>query len=142
MPGESLKRGQYIESFDSKSWVIVQDDGNTVIYTKTGSTGTVGMGIAENIALSRRKFSWSQRTVTKPVWLRESIAGITLQEDGNLLFLSNTGGVISETGTAGNPGAYLVMQDDANLVLYQSPTVGGLRKPLWASKSTPENKWA
>ncbi|MCW2528475.1 MAG: putative S-layer domain protein, partial [Pseudonocardiales bacterium] len=43
---------------------------------------------------------------------------LVLQTDGNLVLYTSAGGALWQTGTYGNPGAYLRSQGDGNLVLY------------------------
>jgi hypothetical protein len=59
-----------------------------------------------------------------------------MQQDGNFVLYDrhvNHGGGLGtpvwSTNTWGNPGAYLGMQNDGNLVVYLGPT------PLWASNT-------
>jgi hypothetical protein len=53
------------------------------------------------------------------------------QTDGNVVLYDRLGQALWHTGTWGNDGAYLAVQDDCNLVLYSA---GGTR--LWASNSS------
>jgi hypothetical protein len=59
------------------------------------------------------------------------LARLVMQHDGNLVLYwtpEYSGRAIYGTGTHGNPGAYLAVQDDGNLVIY-SPS----GRPLWTS---------
>ena len=48
------------------------------------------------------------------------------QSDGNFVVYDGEGRALWFTGTAGNPGAFMVLQDDGNLVLYNAAGV-----PVW-----------
>jgi len=52
-----------------------------------------------------------------------------MQGDGNLVVYASTGPVWS-SGTDRHPGAFLVVQDDGNTVIYSA---GG--SPLWATNT-------
>ncbi|MFJ1752284.1 glycoside hydrolase domain-containing protein [Kitasatospora sp. NPDC088134] len=64
---------------------------------------------------------------------------LAMQPDGNLVaYLKATGGIpqaLWSTNTAGNPGAYAVMQDDGNLVVYRGDGGPGVGGALWASNT-------
>jgi hypothetical protein len=50
-----------------------------------------------------------------------------MQGDGNLvLSLEGSGKPVWDSGTAGNPGSFLVIQDDGNLVILKP------NHPIWA----------
>jgi len=42
-----------------------------------------------------------------------------MQADGNLVVYSEHGSAMWESGTAGNPGAFVSFHDDGNLVIYK-----------------------
>ncbi len=50
--------------------------------------------------------------------------------DGNLSIHNSDGDAIWQSYTAGNDGAYLVMQNDGNLVIYDVDNT-----PLWSTGS-------
>jgi hypothetical protein len=52
-----------------------------------------------------------------------------MQLDGNLVMYTTSNRAIRSTNTHGNPGAFLAVQDDGNLVIYSKA-----KKPLWWSK--------
>ena len=62
-----------------------------------------------------------------PHGLESSHTSLVMQGDGNLVYYAD-GHVQWATGTAGNPGASVVLQNDRNLVVYS-----GAGKPLWNS---------
>src|SRR5437899_3777698 len=92
-PGQSLAVGGSITSPDGRFTLVLQADGNLVLYQSGGvarwATGTVG------------------RTVSQAV----------MQADGNFV-LYGPAGPIWATATDGHPGAYLAVQDDGNVVIY------------------------
>ncbi len=55
-----------------------------------------------------------------------------MKADGNLVLASAGGTTYWETDTAGNPGALVVLQDDGDLVVYDTSN-----KRLWASNAKP-----
>ncbi|PSL48279.1 D-mannose binding lectin [Chitinophaga niastensis] len=93
---EQLLQGQVLRSTDGRFILIMQTDGNLVIYYY-------------NVAL------WSSITAGNP-----NINRCVMQGDGNLV-LYDTGNVAhwSSNTTTGIPGV-LVMQSDGNLVIYQN----------------------
>lgn len=104
--GQSINVGKYILSSDAQSTLVLQGDGNLVLYSDykpTWWSGTAGHTNASYLAM---------------------------QTDGNLVEYSSSNQPIWSSGTAGNPGAYLSLQSDGNLVVYSSTN-----QPLWASGS-------
>lgn len=103
---EALTVGQHRDSCDGRFTLILQDDGNLVLY-KTGvgplwATNTVGRG--------------------------SSLA--VMQADGNFVLYSSSGDALWSTKTYGSPGADLAVQNDGNLVVYSAAGA-----PLWDSKT-------
>lgn len=101
--GQTLTTGQYLMSPDTQSILILQSDGNLVLYSDfkpVWSSGTTGTG-ANMLAM---------------------------QTDGNLVLYAPGMKPIWNSQTQSNPGAYLTLQTDNNLVVY-SPS----SSPLWAS---------
>ncbi|WP_433220964.1 NlpC/P60 family protein [Dactylosporangium sp. CS-047395] len=91
--GESLGPDQYIVSTNGAYRLVMQGDGNLVLYGPAG-----------------------------PVWATYTSAGASVlanQTDGNLVVYPNAGGVSWASGSGGGGGT-LVVQDDGNLVLYGS----------------------
>jgi hypothetical protein len=103
LPDQALIAGTELISPNGRHRLVMQGDGNLVLYRQSGvpkwATGTDG----------------------------RQIGAANMQGDGNLVLYDPTGAVWA-TGTDGNPGAVLVMQDDGNLVIYSA---GGAA--LWAS---------
>jgi hypothetical protein len=105
---QSLKVNQSLISQNQQYEVVLQGDGNLVIYSLAGGKST-------------------------PLWASETAGkGATvavMQGDGNfVLYNGNT--PVWATGTGGNPGAYLIMQNDGNLVIYSQQ-----KQPLWSSNT-------
>jgi hypothetical protein len=103
-PGQWLGRGGSRASCDGRFTLVMQDDGNVVLYQN-------GVGAL-----------WH----TSTHGTRASSA--VMQEDGNFVVYDDAGTPLWHTGTHRNDGSVLVVQDDGNLVIY-SPAGGA----LWAS---------
>lgn len=103
-PGESLRPDQTLKSANGLYTLIMQSDGNLVLYDNKGkaiwATGTDGSG---------------------------AIA-CDMQQDGNLVLYTNPGVPVWASGTDGNPGSGLTLQDDRNLVIYNPNG-----RAIWAS---------
>jgi hypothetical protein len=104
-PNQSLYVNQSLISANAKYQLIMQADGNLVLYR-----------------LYNRYALWSSGTAGCDV-LR-----VVMQGDGNLVIYQPNGRAIWASGTAGNPGSFLVLQDDGNLVIYKP-------KPIWATNT-------
>ncbi|WP_051969850.1 glycoside hydrolase domain-containing protein [Kitasatospora azatica] len=113
--GQGLKPGRWTESALIR--VVVQQDGNLVIYRKRD--GAV---------------LWTPNTWGNPG------AYLTMQADGNLVLYRqgggpSSGGALWSSNTWGNSGAYALTQDDGNFVVYRQgggPSSGGA---LWATNT-------
>ncbi|MEU7528093.1 hypothetical protein AB0A74_20360 [Saccharothrix sp. NPDC042600] len=94
--GESLAIGQYRTSRDGRFRLVMQSDGNLVLYAATGEalwhTRTYGSGATHAV----------------------------LQHDGNFVLYTAAGVAKWHTGTWNSGGDRLVVQNDSNVVLYQS----------------------
>ncbi len=92
--GEMLYKGETLKSPNGQYQLILQNDGNLVLYNGSKaiwSTGTQGK--------QGRK--------------------LIMQSDGNLV-LYGRGGPIWATNTSGNRDAYLKIQNDGNLAIYKA----------------------
>ncbi|HWD79346.1 MAG TPA: hypothetical protein VG497_10690 [Kribbella sp.] len=89
--GQYLKPGQYRRSANGLYTLIMQTDGNAVLY-------------------KGRTALWSSVTNRKA-------SSLIMQRDGNLVVVSGRT-VVWASNTAGNTGAFLAVQDDSNLVIY------------------------
>jgi hypothetical protein len=96
-PGTTLLVGQSIWSKDGRYQLIIQADGNLVLYKK---------GDGANRAL------WSSETYKK------EIDRFTFQKDGNLVLYDPQNQPTWNSKTYGKNAAYLSLQNDGNLVLY------------------------
>jgi lysophospholipase L1-like esterase len=108
LSGQGFQRDQPLISCDGRFQALLQQDGNLVIYqdgTPLGSTNTVGSGAST----------------------------ATLLADGAFALYSASGKTVWQTQSAGLLGAVMLMQNDGNLVLYDSDTASA--NPVWASNT-------
>lgn len=101
-----LQVDQQLESQDSTYKLIMQGDGNLVLYRKSDgkalwATGTNGKGAMRAI----------------------------MQSDGNLVLYTSANAAVWASNTVGNPGSFLQLQTDGNLVIYKGTT------PLWDTQT-------
>ncbi len=89
-----LYQGESLESPNGRFKLVLQADGNLVLYDKD-------------------KALWSSGTNGKDA------KKLVMQNDGNLV-LYGPNGPVWASNTSGNRGAYLVLQDDGNLVIYKA----------------------
>jgi len=94
--GQKLVQGQSVSSCDGRFNLVMQGDGNVVLYQgaaalwQTATEGTSGAGGVE----------------------------VIMQPDGNLVVYSGNGHADWNSQTEGHPGATFAVQDDSNLVIY------------------------
>ena len=91
----TLLLGQSIWSADGRFQLIMQTDGNLVLYGPDG-------------------YMWQSATQGGPD------RRMVMQGDGNLVVYNGANQALWHTNTDGNPGAYLSLQNDGNLVIYSS----------------------
>lgn len=91
LPGQYLKAGQYRRSQNGVYTLVMQTDGNAVLY-------------------KGRTALWSTTTNRKA-------SSLVMQRDGNLVVISGRTPVWS-SGTNGSTNGYLAVQNDSNLVIY------------------------
>jgi hypothetical protein len=103
--GEKLTAGQFVMSPNNQYKLIMQGDGNLVLYACSHAL-------------------WSTKTGG------HSGAFAIMQTDGNLVVYPASGPALWATPTQGHPGAYLAVQDQGNLVIY--PTSGSF---LWTNNT-------
>jgi pseudomonalisin len=103
--GEQLLRGQSLYSNNGLYQLILQDDGNLVLYKSS-------------------KALWASGTDGK------AVKNCIMQTDGNLVLYAYNGIAVwaSNTNGTGDSSSRLVMQDDGNLVMYKNGAV-------WASNT-------
>jgi hypothetical protein len=106
---QQLSSGQSLTSTNGSHRLVLQSDGNLVIYKNTGEA------------------IWDTKTNGK------GGNRFILQGDGNLVLRNSSGSAIWASGTNGKGGTKLVMQDDGNLVLYTSSNAA-----VWSSKGTSD----
>src|SRR5712691_7683559 len=92
--GAQLLVNQSITSADGRFSLILQSDGNLVLYRG-------------NFPL------WDSKTAGKPS------KNAIMQADGNFVVYDNSGTPLFNSGTMNHPGAILKIQDDGNVVIYQ-----------------------
>jgi hypothetical protein len=100
---QQLDANQSLESCNGDYSLIMQGDGNLVLYqsgTALWASNTAGSAATEAI----------------------------MQGDGNFVLYSSSGSAIWATGTNGNSGAYIEVQNDGNVVIYSSAGAA-----LWSS---------
>jgi hypothetical protein len=104
--GATLTANQSISSCHGNIFLLLQNDGNLVLYEQGGTpiwaTGTQGTSPGE----------------------------LLMQTDGNLVLYASNGSPLWSSGTQGNPGDSLAIQDDGNLVIF---TANGF---IWASNTS------
>jgi hypothetical protein len=104
--GSKLSPGEKLTSRNGEFSVVMQGDGNLVLYFQ----GTTAL--------------WNSETCGALA------ASCSLQEDGNLVVYGSSEGTqqaIWSSGTFGKQGVQLICQDDGNLVIYQDG------KSIWSS---------
>lgn len=104
-PGDQLTQGQLIRSADGRFIVVMQGDGNLVLYYY-------------NVPL------WSSVTCCN-----SAINRAIMQGDGNLVLYDTGNAAHWSSNTHGYNGSYAVIQDDGNFVIYQGST------PRWSSNT-------
>ena len=111
--GQSLQPGQTLRSGNTLHTLIMQSDGNAVLYN------------------SQSQPLWSTNTggQIKP-------RDFAMQADGNLVLYDTSGQPHWASNTQGNPGAFLNVQDDGNLVVYRAGSATETAdNALWAAGS-------
>jgi hypothetical protein len=105
-PGDDLAGIGSITSQNGQSTLVMQGDGNLVLYRSGG--------------IARWATATDGRVVSQAV----------MQGDGNFVMYGPGGTYIWDTATDGHPGAWLIVQDDGNVVIYDSAGY-----PLWATNT-------
>lgn len=103
--GKALTLGQYLLSPNEEYKLVMQIDGNLVLYRTS-----------DNFAM------WASNTYGIGANLCEMQA-----EDGNLVIYNAGGQPLWASATDGNAGAVLILQDDGKVVIYKSG------KPIWST---------
>lgn len=103
-PNDDLAVMGSISSQDGRSVLVMQGDGNLVLYRAGG------------------KARWATATHGK------AVSQAVMQGDGNFVMYGPGGVYIWDSSTHGHPGAFLVVQNDGNVVIYDPAG-----NPLWAT---------
>jgi hypothetical protein len=105
--GGELVQGGFVTSHDGRFTLSMQTDGNLVLYFETQAL-------------------WESGTTT----------GMTarMQSDGNLAVYDRSNTSLWGSGTNNNPGAWLAVQVDGNLVIHAPPAPAG-DTALWATNT-------
>src|SRR5215216_4697133 len=97
--GDRLAVGQDLRSSNGAYQLVMQGDGNLVGYPANGGPAF-----------------WATDTWNRPVLDRPIRAD--MQTDGNFVLYDALNRPVWATGTENNPGAYVTLQDDLNIVIY------------------------
>ena len=107
---QQLSVGQRLDSHNGRVNLIMQGDGNLVLYRTM-----FGLPL------------WASNTWGSPV------TRTVMQSDGNLVAYAANGTPFWSTGTYNHPGSRAILQDDGNLVVYNPAN-----QPLWASNTVQD----
>jgi hypothetical protein len=105
LPGQGLTPGNSITSPSGRYELILQSDGNLVVYDW----------------FEAHRAIWASNTGG------HAVSSATMQTDGNFVIYGFPNAIWA-SNTAGDNNAFLVLQDDGNLVIYR-----WIEEPLWAS---------
>ncbi|MHB1325536.1 MAG: hypothetical protein ACYDGS_10320 [Thermoleophilia bacterium] len=98
---ELLLTNQMLTSINGEYVLILQADGNMVLYGKVHhEDGSVILDPA-----------WATETIDETAWYA------VMQADGNLVLYNREGVTLWQSETDGRPGSFLQLQDDGNLVI-------------------------
>jgi len=120
-PNEYLTSNKYLVSDNKAFFLIMQSDGNLVVYKGSGPSDNKG-------AL------WNSKTGGKG----ESFA--IMQSDGNFVVYKGSGpsdnkGALWNSKTGGKGESFAIMQDDGNFVVYKGSGPSDNKGALWNSKT-------
>jgi hypothetical protein len=106
-PGDQLfNTNQAIISQDGRFRLVMQSDGNLVIYRTSDGRALWGSNTAQS-----------------------DVHRAVMQGDGNFVLYHVNNAPAWASNTAGAPGSFIVMQNDGNLVIYRP------NAPIWASNT-------
>ncbi|MBW1659096.1 MAG: lectin [Deltaproteobacteria bacterium] len=109
-PGNALMPGQHLLSQNRIYTLSLQKDGNIVLRK------------AESLKSKKKHILWTSGTSGK-------VSKLLMQQDGNLVLYHDNKAKWS-TETNGHSGAYFVLQNDGNAVVYSKNN-----KPLWSTNT-------
>lgn len=113
---QSMGVNQRLVSTDGRHVLLLQGDGNLVVYERFPDTGEI------------RRVAWNSGTAGR------GADRFVVQGDGNLVLYAGTAAVWS-SGTAGKGPGRLHMQTDGNLAMYSQAD----ERVLWSSSSVARN---
>jgi hypothetical protein len=105
-PGQSLARGQSLKSCDGNWTLTLQSDGMLVERYVDGSIATSFYTPGATIA--------------------------TMQTNGDFVVKDAGGNILTDSGTSSTSGAYLILQDDGFINIYNPGATGGVLPALWS----------
>lgn len=124
--GQALAGGDYLASPNGQYCVVMQDDGNLVVYWGCLPDRLLGA-------------MWASDTRVQLDEGRSGELSAALQHDGNLVvYQGGTPLWASDTSTAGN--GFAAMQDDGNFVLYKG-TPDSAGSPYWQTATYHGTAW-
>jgi hypothetical protein len=106
-PGGQLTPGQDITSPNNGYKLLLQNDGNLVLYR-----------LIDNHAL------WATGTNG------QNVVNALMQNDGNFVLYLGNGSPCWASNTEGKPGSFLTLQNDGNVVIYWPNC------PVWATNTS------
>jgi len=124
-PGESLHAGQSVGSCDKRFTLVMQTDGNLVVYQNSPSralwsSGTRGKG--GDVAVMQADGNLVIYKASGPVWWTHTMghvnSALAIHTDGNLVIYDYRNVAMWTSYTQGSQAGLLWMQSDSNLVLY------------------------
>lgn len=127
-PGEKMYKGQSRVSNNNRYELVLQTDGNLVLYTKVTDP-------PPTLPVERAVALWASHTDGR------AVSYVVMQSDGNLVIYPPAipcpprqrcdpfamPRAIWASNSNGWPGSNLIVQDDGNVVIYQQTT------PIWAT---------
>lgn len=108
LSGQGLGLNKYILSSDNRFKLVMQNDGNLVLYKIVGGTTAL----------------WSSKTNGQQAY------GAYMQADGNFVIYNCIGTSLWASRTSGNPNSQLKLQTDGNCVIYNSQNIA-----KWSTKT-------
>lgn len=96
--GQALYADQAISSCNGLYNLVMQSDGNAVLYDTTG------------------KALWNSQTAGKPG------QALVMQDDGNFVLYDGAGNALWHAGTHGHPGAAMRVEEDGNVIVWEGWT--------------------
>jgi CubicO group peptidase (beta-lactamase class C family) len=109
--GQQLTENQRLTSSNGRAYLVMQTDGNLVLYRADNGLALWASGTSKPSGASGPNYTF-------------------MQIDGNLVVYTVANAPLWSSGTYGNPGAYLVLEDSGNLVVYSATST-----PLWFSNT-------